>query len=188
MPEPRLVYARPGPEYLRGHFHAGQYGRQHVTRLLKRVGAGKSRAIAPTSDVFLGKCEIGYRRHRLAVPGRDDRDLFPMQINSSHYRPVVSYFILVEDFVTVPLLGEEHLAVCGELLVTRVSCDQRVEVSELAVGFGAENPAQPLCLLLTRAEGSGHLKGDVGIGKINREVRDLRHDQQFHLALPEGFV
>jgi len=54
----------------------------------------------------------------------------------------------VDDPVGVPLLGEEPLAVLGEVLVEGVPCDHGVETGRAPVGLGPEDPAQPLRLLL----------------------------------------
>ena len=58
----------------------------------------------------------------------------------------------VDDPVGVALLGEEALPVLGELGVDGVAGDDRVEVRGLALGLGAQQPAEPLRLLLPGAE------------------------------------
>src|SRR6478672_4630672 len=88
----------------------------------------------------------------------------------------------VDDPVRVPLLGEEPLPVLGELGVHGVAGDDRVEVRGLALGLRAEQPAQPLRLLLAGAERAGHLDRHLGRGQVDREVRDLGDDQQLDLA------
>src|SRR6185503_3952806 len=62
----------------------------------------------------------------------------------------------VDDPVCVALLGEEPLAVGGEVGVHRVAGDHRVEVRGAAVTLGPEHAAKALGLLLARAERPGH--------------------------------
>ncbi len=57
-------------------------------------------------------------------------------------------FVRVHDPVGVALFGEEALPVGGEVLVDGVAGDDGVEVRLVAVGLGAQDPAQPLGLLL----------------------------------------
>ena len=78
----------------------------------------------------------------------------------------------------VALLGQEELAVGGEVLSRGVARDQRVEVGQLAVGLRAQDAAQALRLLLARAEGARDLDRDVGVGQIDGEVGDLGDDQE----------
>ena len=54
----------------------------------------------------------------------------------------------VDDRVRVTLLGEEPLAVRGELLVDGVPRDHGVEVRRPPVRLGPQDPAEPLGLLL----------------------------------------
>ena len=42
--------------------------------------------------------------------------------------------VCVDDFVAVTLLGEEALAVLGEVLVHGVTCNKRVEIRRAAIG------------------------------------------------------
>ena len=91
----------------------------------------------------------------------------------------------VDDRVGVALLGEEPLPVGGELRVDGVAGDDRVEVRGPAVGLRPQQPAEPLGLLLARAERPRDLDRDRGLGQVDREVRDLGDDQQLDLAGPE---
>src|SRR3954447_20731586 len=54
----------------------------------------------------------------------------------------------VDDLVTVTLLGQEELAVVGEVHLPRVAGDQRVEAGGLLSLLGTEDPPQPLGFLL----------------------------------------
>ena len=91
----------------------------------------------------------------------------------------------VDDVVAVALLGQEQLAVGGEVLVARLAGDQRVEVRQRAVRLGAQDAPEALGLFLARAERARNLDGDVGVGQVDREVGDLRDDQQPDLAARE---
>ena len=51
------------------------------------------------------------------------------------------------DPIGIALLGEEQLAVVGELLLPGVARDEREEVSRPAVGLRAQNTAEALSLL-----------------------------------------
>ncbi len=59
-------------------------------------------------------------------------------------------------------------------------------MGDLAVALGPEDAAEPLGFLLARAEGAGNLDRDVGVGQVDREVRDLRDDKQTDVAAAEG--
>ena len=52
-----------------------------------------------------------------------------------------------------------------------------------AIGLGAQDPAQPLGLLLPRAEGSAHLDRHRGFGQVDAEVRHLAHDEHADASL-----
>ena len=55
--------------------------------------------------------------------------------------------------------------------------DHRVEVRLPAVGLGPQQPAEPLGLLLPRAEGARDLDGDRGLRQVDGEVGDLGDDE-----------
>ena len=78
----------------------------------------------------------------------------------------------------IALLGQEELAIGGEVLVARVAGHQRVEVRQQAVALGAQDAAQALGLFLPRAERARHLDGHVGVGQVDGEVGHLGDDQQ----------
>ena len=61
--------------------------------------------------------------------------------------------IRIHDPVAVALLGEEQLAVGGEVLIARVARDHGVERRLLAALLGAEDPTEALGLFLTAAIG-----------------------------------
>ena len=88
----------------------------------------------------------------------------------------------VDDLVGVALLGQEPLPVGGEQLVVGVARHDAVEVGRPPVGLGPQDPAEPLGFLLAAAERAGDLDGDRRVGQIDREVGDLRDDQQLLLA------
>src|SRR4029453_4117879 len=94
----------------------------------------------------------------------------------------------VENAIRVALLGEEALAVCGEVGVHRVPGDYGVEPCGRALRLGPEQAPQPLRLFLSGPEGPGHLDRYLRGRQVNREVGDLADDEQLHLALPEGLV
>src|SRR3954447_21599543 len=73
----------------------------------------------------------------------------------------------VHDPVGVALLGEEALTVLGELRVDGVAGDHRVEPGGLAGGLGAQQPAQPLRLLLAGPEGARDLDRHLGRGQVD---------------------
>src|SRR5882757_8123426 len=79
----------------------------------------------------------------------------------------------VDDGVRVALFGEKALAVGGVLGIEGVATDDGVEMRLPAVVLGPQHPAEPLCLLLTGAEGAAHLDRDGRLGQVDREVRDL---------------
>ncbi len=83
----------------------------------------------------------------------------------------------VDDPVRVALLGQEALAVRREVLVDGVAGDDRVEARLVPVRLRPQHPAQPLGLLLARAEGAGDLDRDRRLRQVDGEVRDLRDDQ-----------
>src|SRR5437867_1126573 len=66
-------------------------------------------------------------------------------------------FAFVQDRVAVALLGEEHLAVVGEVELAGVTGDEGIERRGPAVGFGAEDAAESLGFFLSAAERAGHL-------------------------------
>ena len=73
----------------------------------------------------------------------------------------------------------------GEVRVDGVAGDDRVEPRRALVLLGAQQPAEPLGLLLPGPERAGHLDRDRGRGQVDGEVRDLGDDQQVDLAVPE---
>src|ERR1700712_2787789 len=79
----------------------------------------------------------------------------------------------IHDAIGVALLGEEALPVLGEVGVDGVAADDRVEAGGPLVGLGAQQPAQPLGLLLARAEAAGDLDGHRRLGQVDGEVGDL---------------
>lgn len=79
----------------------------------------------------------------------------------------------VEDGVAVPLLGEEPLPVLGEVLVDGVAGDEGIEVGWEAALFRAQQPTEPLRLLLPGAERAGDLDRDRRLGQVDAEVGDL---------------
>src|SRR3954451_2533367 len=99
--------------------------------------------------------------------------------------PQVTDVVAVDDAVGVALLGQEPLPVGGEVLVHGVARGDGVEARGAPVGLGPQHPAEPLCLLLARAERARHLDRDRRLGQVDGEVRDLGHDQQVDLAGPE---
>src|SRR4051794_241423 len=92
----------------------------------------------------------------------------------------------VADGVGVPLLGQEALAVGGEVGVDGVAADDRVEVRGLALGLRAEQSAEPLRLLLAGAERARHLDRHLGGREVDGEVGDLGHHEQVDLARAES--
>ena len=63
---------------------------------------------------------------------------------------------------------------CAAYSVSIVSRDDdRVEVRLAAVGLGPQHPAEPLRLLLPRAERAGHLDRHRRLGQVDGEVADL---------------
>src|SRR5919112_5155682 len=94
----------------------------------------------------------------------------------------------VHDPVGVTLLGEEALPVGGELGVHGVAGDDGVEARRHPVVLGAEQPAQPLGLLLPGAEGAGDLDGHLRGRQVDGEVRDLADHEQVDLAGAERLV
>src|SRR5690606_14541790 len=87
-----------------------------------------------------------------------------------------------EDRVRVPLLGEEALAVLREILIDSVARDERVERGRHIGRLRAQQPPETLRLPLARAERPRDLDRYRGIGQIDREVRDLRDDENALLA------
>src|SRR5699024_2271507 len=73
----------------------------------------------------------------------------------------------VEDVVAVSLFGEEPLAVLREVLIDGVAGDQRVEAGGVIALLRPQQPAEPLGLLLPRAEGPGDLDGHRGLGQVD---------------------
>src|SRR5512140_3793914 len=73
------------------------------------------------------------------------------------------------DGVRVALLAEEELALHGELLLDGVARDQRVEGGLVALLLRPQDAAQPLRLLLPRAEGARDLDGKTRLGEVHRE-------------------
>ena len=67
----------------------------------------------------------------------------------------------VHDAVAVALLGEEPLAVGCKVSVNRVTRDYGVEARGRPLRLGSQQPAESLRLLLSGAEGTGDLNGDL---------------------------
>ena len=80
----------------------------------------------------------------------------------------------VDDRVRVALLGQEPLPVRGVLRVEGVARDDRVEVRLPPVGLGAQHPAEPLRLLLPRAERAATPgSATAASGRSIEKLRDL---------------
>ena len=73
----------------------------------------------------------------------------------------------------------------GVLLVEGVTRDDGVEVRRPAVGFGTQHAAEPLRLLLARAERAAHLDGYAGLRKVDRDVGHLADDQNLQRPVAE---
>ena len=95
---------------------------------------------------------------------------------------------LVEDLVAVALLGQEELAMVGEVHLAGVAGHQGVEARGLLALLGAEDPAQPLGFLLAAAERARDLDHHVGVGQVDGEVADLREDQPADRPVAEPAV
>jgi hypothetical protein len=96
--------------------------------------------------------------------------------------------VAVDDLVGVPLLGQEALPPGREVLVVGVASDDGEEVGLAAVRLGAQDPAEPLRLLLAAPERARDLDRHRRLGQVDREVGHLGDDQQRLLAEPEGVV
>lgn len=74
----------------------------------------------------------------------------------------------------------------GVLGVEGVAGDHRVEVRLTTVLLRAQQPSEPLGLFLSRPERARHLHRDRRLRQVDREVRDLRHDEDLELTVAEA--
>ena len=100
-------------------------------------------------------------------------------------RPRAAQVGLIQDLVAVSLLGQEELAMVGEIHLAGVAAHQRVEARGQLALLGAEDPPQPLGFLLPAAERARDLDHHVGVGQVDGEVADLREDQPAQHAAAE---
>ena len=71
----------------------------------------------------------------------------PAPTGARHHRRARSpdrllHIVLIENLVAIPLLGQEKLAVVGEVHLAGVSGDERVEVGHVVAPLGPQDPAQ----------------------------------------------
>src|SRR4051812_25894843 len=100
------------------------------------------------------------------------------------------------DLIAIPLLGEKELTASGVIQLDRIPCDQCVEhclTAPSAVDVSrntlrTQDSPKPLRLLLPAAERPRNLDGDVRVGQVDREIRDLADDQSRNLPRLESFV
>ena len=98
-------------------------------------------------------------------------------------------FGFIDDLVTVALLGQEELAVMGEVHLAGVASDQRVERQ------AGSSPALGRRIRPSRWASScrlpnvpGNLDHHVGVRQVDREIADLREDQPTSSPRPEPSV
>src|SRR5690606_24940258 len=70
------------------------------------------------------------------------------------------------DFVMVALLHEKQLAMQGVFLIQGVPGDEIVKIGAVLPRLGAQDPSEPLRLLLPRPEGARHLDGHIGVRQV----------------------
>lgn len=71
------------------------------------------------------------------------------------------------------MLGQEELAMMGELFHPDLARDKGKEVGGAAVALGSQNVTEPLRLLPARTEPPGHLDEHVGVREVGGEVSHL---------------
>src|SRR6185436_10032612 len=86
---------------------------------------------------------------------------------------VPQQLVRLHDPVAIALLGQEELAVVGEIELLGVAGDQSIEVRLAPIGLGAQDAAEALGLLLARPEGARDLDEQLGVGQVEREVADF---------------